>query len=87
MRTSGASTDTPLTIVVVCVAIGMLIIFAGGPDDVLRVLDRAVHLWAMPCSGPTSTFEPSRHRPYGVAFPNPPTNLRRYMTARGSAVA
>jgi hypothetical protein len=43
MRTSGASTDTPLTIVVVCVAIGMLIIFAGGPDDVIRVLDRAVH--------------------------------------------
>jgi hypothetical protein len=42
MRTSGASTDTPLIIAVVCVAIGMLVIFAGGPDDVLRVLDRAV---------------------------------------------
>jgi hypothetical protein len=43
MRTSGASTDTPLIVVAVCVAIGMLVIFAGGPDEVLRALDRGAH--------------------------------------------
>jgi hypothetical protein len=43
MRTSGASTETTLIIAVVCVAVGILVILAGGPGEVLRVLDGAVH--------------------------------------------
>lgn len=41
MRTSGAPTDTPLPIAVCLVALGLLILFAGGPWEFLRVLDQA----------------------------------------------
>jgi hypothetical protein len=42
MRTSGASTDTPLTVAILCIAIGLIVVFAGGPGELLRVLDRAL---------------------------------------------
>ena len=42
MRTSGASTDTPMIIAVCGVALGLLVLFAGGPGELLHVLDRAI---------------------------------------------
>ena len=42
MRTSGASTDTPMTIAVCCIALGLLVLFAGGPTEFMHVLNRAI---------------------------------------------
>ena len=42
MRTSGASTDTPMTVAVCAIALGLLVLFAGGPDEFMHVLNRAI---------------------------------------------
>jgi hypothetical protein len=42
MRTSGGSTETPMTIAVCCIALGLLVLFAGGPSELLHVLDRTI---------------------------------------------
>jgi hypothetical protein len=42
MKTSGASTETAMTVAVCCIALGLLVAIGGGPSEVLRVLDRAI---------------------------------------------
>ena len=42
MRTSGASTDTPMIVAVCFIALGVVLLLAGGPNELLRVLDRAL---------------------------------------------
>ena len=42
MRTSGASTETSMTVVVVVIAITLLVFFAGGPREFLLALQRTV---------------------------------------------
>jgi hypothetical protein len=32
-----------MIVVVGCIALGLLVLFAGGPNELLRVLDRALH--------------------------------------------
>ncbi len=42
MRTSGATTETSMTIVVVVIAFTLLVFFAGGPREFLLALQRTV---------------------------------------------
>jgi hypothetical protein len=42
MKTSGASTETSLTIAVCAIALALLVMFAGGPSEFLQVLNRAM---------------------------------------------
>jgi hypothetical protein len=43
MRTSGAPTERAMTIAVLLIALGLLMVLAGGPDELLRALDQTLH--------------------------------------------
>lgn len=40
MRTSGAPTETSMTVAVSIVALGVLTLLAGGPDELLLTIER-----------------------------------------------
>jgi hypothetical protein len=42
MRTSGATTETSMTIVVIVIAFTLLVFFAGGPREFLLAVQRTV---------------------------------------------
>jgi hypothetical protein len=42
MRTSGASTETSMTVVVIFIALTLLVFFTGGPRELLLALQRMV---------------------------------------------
>ena len=39
MQTSGASTESRMTITIILIAVGLLVILAGSPSDFLKVVD------------------------------------------------
>ena len=42
MRTSGATSETSMTIVVIVIAFTLLVFFAGGPREFLLIVQRTV---------------------------------------------
>ena len=42
MRTSGAASETNMTIVVMVIALGLLVLFSGGPREFLLALQGAI---------------------------------------------
>jgi hypothetical protein len=42
MRTSGAATETNMTIVVIIIAFALLVFFAGGPREFLLAVQRTI---------------------------------------------
>jgi hypothetical protein len=42
MRTSGASTETTMTVMVILIAAALLVIFAGGPSEFMRFIDHSL---------------------------------------------
>jgi hypothetical protein len=49
MQTSGASTESRMTITIILIAVGLLVILAGGPSDFLKVVDRVLQTGFQAC--------------------------------------